>query len=528
MKENLMKKHALISVFNKEGVAKFAKQLSELGYTILSTGGTSKHLQESGVQTLDIASYTNSPEFLDGRVKTLHPKIHGGILFDRNNPKHIEEMERINCVPIDVVVVNLYQFEENAIKQALPLNEAIEHIDIGGPTMLRAAAKNWQHCLPIIDPSDYKEVALHLSKNNISVEYRKKLASKTFDSISHYDHMIAAYMLNKEQEDAKNDGLFPQTINLKLEQVRSLRYGENPHQSAALYRSADTKNTDFSDLIQLQGKEISYNNLLDLDAACTLVKEFNQQPSVSIVKHGNPCGCATSLQDPLESIYRTALSGDPQSAFGGIVATNQRIDKQTAEAMSEIFVECIAAPDFSPEALKIFAKKKNLRLIQAPWLRLKISDSIKIRSISGAYLLQSDDSAFMPESEWSCVTKTQPTNKEMDDLSFAMKVAKHVKSNGIVFAHNLKTLTIGAGQMSRIDALKFAAQKAKEEGKSLTGAVMASDAFFPFRDCVDMAKSLGIRCIVQPGGSVRDQESIDAANEAGIAMLHTGERHFKH
>ena len=511
-----MSKYALLSVTDKKGIGEFGKDLEQLGYTILSTGGTAKELRGAGVNVMDVSSYTGSNEILNGRVKTLHPKVHGAILYDRENQDHVDQIKQLEIGTISVVVVNLYKFAENAVKADLSLEQAIEHIDIGGPCMLRASAKNWEHVISVCDPLDYSWVIEKLQTDSINKEDRLKLAKKTFELTSNYDLMISNYMGSSEQP------------KLELEKKADLRYGENPHQKASFY-SFKGKNEGFSDVEIIQGKELSYNNFIDLDGACGLIREFHNEKAVTIIKHTNPCGTAIALEnDKLLDVWQKALSGDPKSAFGGIVATNQKIDKETAEAMSAIFLECIAAPGFTTEALEVFAKKKNLRVLRASWLTTAPESEPYYRSIQGGILLQNRDPEVKKTDAWKCVTQKRPTTQEENDLVFAFKVASHVKSNTIVYARNCQTITVGAGQMSRIDAAEFAAEKAKEEGKTLDGAVLASDAFFPFKDCVELAAKYGISSIIQPGGSIRDQESIDACNSHNISMLFTGERHFRH
>lgn len=524
-----MKKYALLSVTNKIGIVDFAKGLTSLGYSLLSTGGTSTVLKENHIMTEDVSDYTDYPEVFSGRVKTLHPKIHGAILHDRN--KQADEAKRLGVERIDLVVVNLYNFKDEAQKKHLGLVDAIEYIDIGGPTMLRAAAKNWQHVLSVIDPLDYGNILHALRSGPVPNEFRQYLARKVFATISAYDAMIASYFAPPEPS---------QQLPLGADLVTGLRYGENPKQKAALYKLVSAPRDGFCDIEILQGKELSYNNYLDLDAAAAIIREFHGIKAVTIVKHNNPCGTAIEQRHPnelvkshqqkysesLKSIYERALSGDPRSAFGGIVATNAEIDDEAASAMAELFLECIIAPSYSEGAKVIFSKKKNLRIIAAPWITHHALPQISLRTIQGALLVQDQDSVGM--SAWSNKTANTPTEAQMTDLEFAWKVCAHVKSNAIVYVKNGTTLTVGAGQMSRIDAATFAAEKARAENKDLDGAVMASDAFFPFRDSVDLAASYGIKGIVQPGGSLRDQESIDACNEHGIAMVFTGERHFKH
>jgi len=511
-----MKKYALISVTDKTGIVDLAKGLIQNGFTIISTGGTSRLLREHEVPITDIADFTGFSEILDGRVKTLHPKVHSGILFDRQ--KHALEAATLKTEPIDLVVVNLYDFAKEAKLKKLGLEEAIEFIDVGGPTMLRGAAKNWQYVLPVIDPLDYADVLNFATTGYFPAEFRKKLARKVFATTSQYDAMIAHYFLASEP-----GGQLPVSLTLSS----PLRYGENPKQKAALYKTSWAHQDGFCEIEILQGKELSYNNYLDLDAAVGLIREFADEMALTIVKHNNPCGTAiNSPGDTLVDVYRKALSGDPRSAFGGIVATNTEISEDVASEMSSLFLECIIAPSYSEDAKRIFSQKKNLRLISAPWLKTKPEPELTLKSIRGAVLVQDQD--VVSEVTWLIPTIEKPTSEQTRDLKFAWKVSAHVKSNAIVFAKNGVTLTVGAGQMSRIDSATFAAEKALAEDKPLRGSVMASDAFFPFRDTVDLAAKFGISAIIQPGGSMRDQESIDACNETKIAMAFTGERHFKH
>ena len=518
---------ALLSVTDKTHIEAFAQDLIQLGYEILSTGGTAKLLRDQGIACTDAADYTQSPEILNGRVKTLHPKIHGGILHDRQNQDHIAQAKELAIRPIDLVVVNLYDFAQNALSQSLELPMAIEFIDIGGPAMLRGAAKNYLSTVPIIDPGDYGTVIAQLKEGGLTTDFRQKLAAKTFRRISIYDSMIASYF---EASQANDQAPKPSDqITLSLTKVQDLRYGENPHQKAAFYTSPQSLKGGLQDAKILQGKELSYNNLLDIDSAANLVADFPEYQAVTIIKHTNPCGTAIAVSEPLLTTYQRALAADPKSAFGGIVAFNRTVDEATANALAQTFLECVVAPGFSSEALEVLARKKNLRLIDLPYLDQKApAKQFELKTLTGGFLWQEKDSERLEKAQWRCVSKVQPELEDEDDLIFAQRVCKHVKSNAIVYAKNGQTLAVGAGQMSRIDSAQFAAQKAKEFGHTLLGAVMASDAFFPFRDNVDTAAALGIRAIVQPGGSVRDEECIAAANEHGIAMVFSGIRHFKH
>jgi phosphoribosylaminoimidazolecarboxamide formyltransferase/IMP cyclohydrolase len=512
-------KFALLSVTNKSGIIAFANGLKKLGFTILSTGGTANVLRQEGIEVTDVADFTGSPEILDGRVKTLHPKIHGGILYDRSNPQHLSQISQYQIQAISVVAVNLYDFDQGALAGGLSPESAIEHIDIGGPTMLRAAAKNWQHCLSIIDPDDYTRVLENLEAETVDRNLRLELAIKTFKTIARYDGTIAAFFggqLNSPISD------------LNFSEPKQLRYGENPHQRANFLKVNGWAD-GFSNVAILQGKELSYNNYLDLENACRIVRSFAGQKAITIVKHTNPCGVAVGDREEISELYERALASDPKSAFGGIIACNHELDGRAASVMKDLFLECIAAPSFTEEARAIFGKKPNLRLLVVPWLGQNLpADHWEYRSIEGGFLVQQSDDVSQNIEDWKVVTNTRPEESQLTEMIFAMKVAAHVKSNAIVIAKNRGTMAIGAGQMSRIDAAQFAVDKALQESKDLAGAVLASDAFFPFQDVVVLAATVGISAIIQPGGSMRDQESIDAANRAGIAMVFSGKRHFRH
>lgn len=524
-----MTRYALCSVTHKDGLVDFARGLVNLGFTILSTGGSFRVLQEYGVPVREVASFTESPEILGGRVKTLHPKIHGGILLDRSNPEHLADAAKLKIEPIDLVVVNLYDFAKQAIGKDLGYDEAIEFIDVGGPTMLRAAAKNHRFCAPVIDPSDYPMVLAELRRGDLSVTTRRQLALKVFTATAQYDGMIAAHLAgleNKEEGLESKTELLPASINLNLRKVKTLRYGENPHQQAALY-GVSTEDNGLLGSPVLQGKELSYNNFLDLDAAAGLARDLYPTPVVVIVKHTNPCGVATGSSS--REAFERALAADPKSAFGGIVASNLPIDAAAAKVMASIFLECIIAPEFSAEAIAILAAKKNLRLVVGAYLQRRPQEAALVyRSVAGGLLAQSEDTVIEDPATWRCVTKVRPSPAELKDLSLAMVVVKHVKSNGIVYVRDGATLAVGAGQMSRIDAAQFAVVKAKELGFDLKGCVVASDAFFPFRDTIDFLAGVGVKAVVQPGGSLRDEESIQAADEHGLSMVLTGVRHFRH
>ena len=523
---------AIISVTDKTGVVEFAGSLAELGVEILSTGGTAKKLEAKGVPVIPISSYTGFPEMLDGRVKTLHPKIHGGILGMRGNDTHLSEMKKHGIPPIDMVVVNLYAFEKTVEKDCT-LEEAIENIDIGGPTMLRAAAKNYKGVACVTDPDDYFDIIAEMKEyeGKLSEKTRFALAKKVFQATARYDGAISNY-LGGLDKDGKNGGDgFPETYSMQVRKTQSLRYGENPHQSAAFY-SSSIKFEDVNGLLTgakcHQGKELSYNNILDVHAALELVREF-EEPTATLIKHSNPCGTATSKKGLLEA-YNLALECDPKSAFGAVVALNGKVTAELAAKLTDIFLEVIVAPSFDKKALEAFKKKKNLRVIEtgkAPQTpKAGAGGIMEIRRASGGYLLQTADLETF--SEMKTVTDRKPTKKEMDDLLFAWKVCKHVKSNAIVFASKGRTVGVGVGQMSRIDSTEIAVKKAADVKLKVKGSVLASDAFFPFRDNVDLAAGHGVTAIIQPGGSIKDRQVIDAANEHGIAMVFTGMRHFRH
>jgi phosphoribosylaminoimidazolecarboxamide formyltransferase/IMP cyclohydrolase len=495
----------LLSVHDKTGLVEFAGGLHQLGWKLIASGGTARILQQNNLPVTEVADYTGSPEILGGRVKTLHPAIHGGILA-RDSVEDRAELAKLNWRPIDMVVVNLYPFEQTIAKPGVTLAEAIEQIDIGGVTLIRAAAKNHQRVTLVSDPGDYHWVLDELQKQGLREAQRRDLAIKGFQITTQYDARIAAYLSG---QDAERLDLYP---------LQSLRYGENPHQSAQLFGYQPGQGPLGGRI--LQGKELSYNNLLDLDAAWRAVVSF-EKSSIAIVKHLSPCGIASA--DWLVDAYERALASDPVSAFGGVIAANRVLDAETAAIVSQLFVECIIAPGFNPEALEIFAKKKNLRLVEMP--DLQIEPEVEYRSITRGVLQQSVDRGDPQDVEWRVVTEIAPTPAQMDDLKFAWKACQHVKSNAIVFAREEATVGIGGGQPNRVDCVVMAAQRAGEKSHS---AVMASDAFFPFADSVEKAAAAGIMAIVQPGGSIRDQESIDACNRLGLAMVFTGVRHFRH
>ncbi|MEJ5227814.1 bifunctional phosphoribosylaminoimidazolecarboxamide formyltransferase/IMP cyclohydrolase [Thermodesulfovibrio sp.] len=515
-----MIKRALISVSDKRGVVEFASELSRLGAEILSTGGTAKLLRESGIRVIDVSQHTGFPEIMDGRVKTLHPLIHGGILARRDNKDDIEAMDRLGIKPIDMVVVNLYPFEETISKEGITLEEAIENIDIGGPTMLRAAAKNYRDVVVVVDPDDYPSVIEDLKKEGLSLERRFEMAKKVFAHTARYDAIIADYF-EKTVSPMADSLAYRDEWTVPLKMVRTLRYGENPHQSAALY--ALREKPSLIDAEILQGKEMSFNNYLDTHSAVLLAAEFDE-PVCVIVKHNNPCGVAVG--ESLYEAYKKAFECDPVSAFGGIIAFNRTVDKKTAEEVVLTFYEVVVAPDFKREAVEVFGTKKNLRILKFPALNGKIVPSgFDLKRILGGFIVQQWDALTDELSQPKVVTKRQPTEDEWKALKFAWKVCKHVKSNAIVYAREDRTVGLGIGQTSRVFSVKIGAMHALSP---LKGTVVASDGFFPFRDNIDVLAQNGVTAIIQPGGSVRDQEVIDAANQYNMAMIFTGIRHFRH
>jgi phosphoribosylaminoimidazolecarboxamide formyltransferase/IMP cyclohydrolase len=520
---NLSKlERALVSVSDKAGLVELAKGLSAAGLEILSTGGTARTLAAAGVPVREVSDFTGAPEVLDGRVKTLHPRVHGGIL-GRPTEKHRAEMKQAGFVNIDLVIVNLYPFRETVARGA-PFDEVIENIDIGGPAMIRSAAKNHERVAVVVDPADYGRVLAEIqAAGEVSAKTRYELARKAFAHTAAYDGAIASHLGRLASPEAPLAD-FPESLHLSASLARALRYGENPHQKAAFYalEGANAKAPSLAKAEVLQGKELSYNNLLDLDAAMRLAAEFTL-PAAAIIKHSNPCGAAVAEAGVAEA-YRRARETDPVSAFGGIVAVNRPVDGELAREMSETFLECVIAPSYAPEALTLLATKKNLRLLAYDF-RGDAPGSVEVRSVTGGLLVQTRDAETASAAAAKVVSKRAPTPAELADLDFAWRVCKHVKSNAIVFAAGGRTLGVGAGQMSRVDSTRIAISKARAP---LAGCVMASDAFFPFRDSVDEAAKAGAVAIVQPGGSVRDEESIAAADEHGMAMIVTGERHFRH
>ena len=521
-----MIKQALISVSDKTGVLDFARALSALGVNILSTGGTAKLLQDNGVPVTEVADYTGFPEMLDGRVKTLHPKVHGGILARRDFPEHVAKLEEHGIPEIDMVVVNLYPFQATVAKEQCSLEDAIENIDIGGPTMLRSAAKNHRDVTVVVDPTDYAAVLDEMRANGNTVSYKTnfRLATKVFAHTAQYDGAITNYLTSLTdalQHSSRN--AYPATLNLAFEKVQDLRYGENPHQSAAFYRDLSAPAGALAAYRQLQGKELSYNNIADADAAWECVKTFDATACV-IVKHANPCGVALGA-DPLEA-YSKAFKTDPTSAFGGIIAFNRELDEAAAQAVAKQFVEVLIAPAFTEGAKAVFAAKQNVRLLEIALGAEQ--NTFDFKRVGGGLLVQSPDAKNVTSRELRVVTKRHPTPQEMDDLLFAWRVAKYVKSNAIVFCSKGMTLGVGAGQMSRVDSARIASIKAQNAGLTLAGSAVASDAFFPFRDGLDVVVAAGATCVIQPGGSMRDDEVIAAADEHNIAMIMTGVRHFRH
>ncbi len=511
---------ALISVSDKTGIVDLAAGLASLQVELLSTGGTAKLLREKGLKVRDVSDLTGFPEMLDGRVKTLHPKVHGGLLAVRSNPQHQAQVKEQGIEFIDMVVVNLYPFEKTAMKPGVTLEELIENIDIGGPSMLRSAAKNFEDVTVLVDAADYPAILEELQRTggSISRETRARLARKAFAATAAYDSAISTTL----QKMA--NGNFPETLHLTYRKVMDLRYGENPHQKAALYRNPIAAGRGLASAPQLQGKGLSYNNLVDLEAAWRLVQEF-EEPTTVIIKHTNPCGVATGRT--LVESYQRALDVDPVSAFGSVIAFNRAVDGPTAEELSKLFVEAVVAPGFAAPALERLAGRKNLRLLD---MSATPGDDLglQLKVVGGGLLVQTPDSLAAQPQQWKCVTERQPSPEEMETLLFAWRIVKHVKSNAIVYARPGVLVGVGAGQMSRVDSVKLGAAKARDLKHPLEGAALASDAFFPFADGVEEAARAGVKAIVQPGGSVRDNEVIAAANQHGITMLLTGVRHFSH
>ncbi|MDF2524247.1 MAG: phosphoribosylaminoimidazolecarboxamide formyltransferase/IMP cyclohydrolase [Clostridiales bacterium] len=514
-----MIKRALISVSDKAGIVELAKELETLGVEIISTGGTSKTLSEAGIKVINVTDITGFPECLDGRVKTLHPKIHGGLLAMRENPEHMKQLKELEIEPIDLVIINLYPFKQTILKGHIELEEAIENIDIGGPTMLRAAAKNYQDVVVVVDPKDYDSVLSEFkASGDVSIKTKFKLAYKVFEHTSHYDTLIAKYLRDKLDEE-----FFPETLSLTFEKVQDMRYGENPHQKAVFYKEVGANIGTLTAAKQLHGKELSYNNINDANGAIALLKEFDE-PTIVAVKHANPCGVASAAN--IYDAYIKAYESDPVSIFGGIVAANREIDAKTAQEINKIFIEIVIAPSYTEEAVEILTKKKNIRILELEQITAKLpAGTYDMKKVAGGLLVQNIDDELMNEVDIKCVSEKKPTEEQMQDLLFALKVVKHTKSNGIAIAKGKQSIGIGPGQTNRVTAVKIAVEYG---GEKTRGAVLASDAFFPFPDNIEEAAAAGISAIIQPGGSLKDQESIDTCNKYGIAMILTGMRHFKH
>ncbi|MGD6777654.1 bifunctional phosphoribosylaminoimidazolecarboxamide formyltransferase/IMP cyclohydrolase [Sutcliffiella horikoshii] len=507
---------ALVSVSNKEGIVPFVQQLVDLGVEVISTGGTKKVLQDNGVKVIGISEVTGFPEILDGRVKTLHPMIHGGLLAMRDNESHQAQLEEHGITPIDLVVVNLYPFKETISKADSTFEDAIENIDIGGPTMLRAAAKNHKDVAVLVDPSDYEGVIAELKESGkVEVATRRRLAAKVFRHTAAYDAMISNYLTEAVEEK------HPESLTVTFEKKQDLRYGENPHQKAAFYQAPLASEFSIASAEQIHGKELSYNNINDADAALQIVKEF-KDPAVVAVKHMNPCGVGTGATTV--EAYRRAYEADPVSIFGGIIAFNTEVDKETAELLHELFLEIVIAPSFSEDALAVLKQKKNIRLLLVDMNGAGVMQS-RMVSVRGGLLVQDEDQFGLKDATVTIPTKREPTEQEWADLKLAWKVVKHVKSNAIVLAKEGQTVGVGAGQMNRVGAAKIAIEQA---GEKAIGSALGSDAFFPMDDTVEAAAKAGVTAIIQPGGSIKDEDSIKKADEYGITMVFTGMRHFKH
>lgn len=513
-------KRVLISVSDKTGIIELARDLADRGVEIISTEGTAKVLSCAGINVTRISELTGFPELLDGRLKTLHPKVHGGLLAVRGNAGHMKQLKESGIETIDMVIINLYPFKQTILKGNIELEEAIENIDIGGPAMLRAAASNYRDVVAIVDPEDYPMVLGEIAASgDVSIKTRFKLACKVFEYTSSYDTIIAKYFRDKLGEE-----FFPETLSLTYERLQEMRYGENPHQKAVFYRETGADVGCLTNAKQLHGKELSYNNINDANGALELIKEFDE-PTAIIFKDANPCGAASGSD--IREAYIKAFEADPVSAYGGIVALNREVDGETAAEMHKVFYEVVIAPSFSREALSILADKKNIRLLQLDNMSARLPEgTYDIRKITGGLLVQEYNNELINADELKCVTDVKPTEEQMEDLFFAAKVVKHTRSNGIVLAANKQTTGIGPGQTARVTALKIAIDYGDKD--RIAGSVMASDGFLPFPDCVEIAHEAGIKAIIQPGGSIRDQESIDACNKYGIAMIFTGMRHFKH
>ncbi|MFH1390150.1 MAG: bifunctional phosphoribosylaminoimidazolecarboxamide formyltransferase/IMP cyclohydrolase [Candidatus Margulisiibacteriota bacterium] len=519
--EKKHKRYALVSVWEKAGLDKFAKELTDLGFALVSSGGTAEHLKKAGLKVTEVSSLTKYPHMLGGRVKTLHPIIHGGILADRTNPEHLKELKKFKINPFDLVVCNLYPFEKVISRKKFTHDEAIENIDIGGPSMVRGAAKNYKNIGIVVDPADYGKIIEEIKKDGaLSLATKELLAFKAYKHTAQYDALIVRYLSGKVKGEEK----FPKELSIQLEKVQELRYGENPHQQAAFYlQKGAGREGDLTGAKQLHGKELSFNNIVDMESAWSAANYF-VEPTVCIVKHSNPCGLAKAKQ--LADAYKLALASDPVSAFGGIIAANRRIDEATAKEVAKLFVEVIIAPAYTPQALAILKEKANVRIIEMGMNAVnKPFKGFDYKRVSGGLLVQDPDLAQLAVNEVKIVTKRQPSVADLDDLFFAWGAAKYVKSNAIVLVKDGATVGVGAGQMSRIDSADIAVKKAGDKAK---GSVLASDAFFPFADVVEAAAKHGITAIIQPGGAKRDQESIDMADKNKIAMVFTGRRHFRH
>lgn len=509
-------KRALVSVSDKTNLVPFVSSLVELGYEIISTGGTKKALEAAGIKTIGISEVTDFPEIMDGRVKTLHPKVHGALLCVRDNPDHVRQIEELGIQYIDLVCVNLYPFKETVQKPGVSHEEIIENIDIGGPSMLRSASKNYKFIPVLCDPSDYDAVVKELRENGeTSLTTREYLAAKVFRHTASYDTMIASYLTERTGEK------YPEKFTITFDKVQELRYGENPHQSAAFYKGMNPQYS-LTNAKQLHGKELSYNNIQDGNAAIEILKDFEGQPAVVGLKHMNPCG--VGIGKTIEEAWDKAYEADPVSIFGGIVAFNEPIHASVAEKLSKIFLEIIIAPAFDEDAFEILSKKKNIRLMQLD-TSLEVNAKYKVTNVNDGLLVQDIDDHKITAEDLRCVTNRKPTEEELEQLLFAWKVVKHVKSNAIVLVKDNMTIGVGAGQMNRVGAAKIAIEQAGEKAK---GSIMSSDAFFPMPDTVEEAVKAGVTAIIQPGGSIKDQLSIDVCNEHGIAMVYTGVRHFKH
>lgn len=509
-------KRALVSVSDKTDLVEFVKGLVDCGYEIISTGGTKKTLEEAGLNPIGISDVTGFPEIMDGRVKTLHPKVHGALLCVRDNPEHVKQLQELGIEYIDLVCVNLYPFKETVQKKGVTHEEIIENIDIGGPSMLRSASKNYKSITVVCDPKDYDKVLKEIQENGDTCPVtREFLAAKVFRHTARYDAMIADYLTKKTGEE------FPESLTITFDKVQDLRYGENPHQKAAFYKGMNPQYS-LANATQLHGKELSYNNIQDGNAAIEILKDFEGQCAAVGLKHMNPCG--VGIGENIEAAWDKAYEADPVSIFGGIVALNDTVEKGLAEKLSKIFLEIIIAPDFTPEALEILTRKKNIRLMKLD-TTLSVNTALKYTNVNDGLLVQEMDMHQIKGEDLRCVTNRKPTPEEIKQLLFGWKVVKHVKSNAIVLVKDDMTIGVGAGQMNRVGSAKIAIEEAGEKAK---GSVMASDAFFPMPDTVEEAIKAGVTAIIQPGGSIRDQDSIDVCNEHGIAMVYTGIRHFKH